>query len=133
MYIAELRGKLYRDQENKEDLLTSNVFSFLKYAPRDIFLYEYLNYLSVPVTKKDACDAKFLFWPTYDDYTEPDVVIIVVEYYLLFEVKLYSGFREETDITADQLSRELAINFPLSLERPWITRLSTFVLLYCRS
>lgn len=108
MYLAELRGKLSRDQENKEDLLTSNVFSFLKYTPRDIFLYEYLNYLSVPVTKNDACDAKFLFWPTYNDHTEPDVVIIVGEYYLLFEAKLYSGFGEETAITADQLSREFS-------------------------
>ena len=107
MYTAELRGKLSRDQENKEDLLTSNVFSFLKYTPRDIFLYEYLNYLGIPVTKKDAYGAKFLFWPTYDNHTEPDVVIIVGEYYLLFEAKLYSGFGEETDLTADQLSREL--------------------------
>lgn len=107
MYIAELRGKLSRDQENKEDLLTSNVFSFLKYAPRDIFLYEYINHLGIPVTKNGAHEAKFLFWTTYDDLTEPDVVILIGNYYLLFEAKLFSGFGEETEFSAGQLSREL--------------------------
>ena len=77
MYIAELRGKLSRDQENKEDLLTSNVFSFLKYAPREVFLFEYINYLGISITKEDARSAKFLFWTTYSDLTEPDVVIII--------------------------------------------------------
>lgn len=108
MYIAELRGKLSRDQENMEDLLTSNVFSFLKYAPRDIFLYKYINYLGFEVTKEDAREATFLFWTTYQDLTEPDVVVMIGDYYLLFEAKLYSGFGEETEFNAAQLARELA-------------------------
>ena len=29
MYLAEIRGKLSKDNENREDILTSNVFSFL--------------------------------------------------------------------------------------------------------
>ncbi len=107
MYIAELRGKLSRDQENKEDLLTSNVFSFLKYAPREVFLFEYINHLGMPVTEEDAHCANFLFWTTYSDHTEPDVVIIIGDYYLLFEAKLSSGFGEETEFSAAQLSREL--------------------------
>lgn len=107
MYIAELHGKLSRDHENREDLLTSNVFSFLKYAPRDIFLFEYINLLGIPVTKEDTHSAKFLFWTTYNDLTEPDVVIIIGDYYLLFEAKLYSGFGEETKNTSAQIVREL--------------------------
>lgn len=107
MYIAELRGKLSRDQENMEDLLTSNVFSLLKYAPRDIFLYKYINHLGVTVTQKDAREARFQFWPTYNDLTEPDVVILIGGHYLLFEAKLLSGFGQETETTDAQLLREL--------------------------
>ena len=107
MYIAELRGKLSRDQENMEDLLTSNVFSFLKYAPRDIFLYKYINHLGVAVTQTDARNARFQFWPTYNDLTEPDVVILIGGHYLLFEAKLLSGFGQETDTVDAQLLREL--------------------------
>lgn len=90
-----------------EDLLTSNVFSFLKYAPRDIFLYKYINHLGVEVTKKDAQNARFQFWPTYNDLTEPDVVILIGGHYLLFEAKLLSGFGQETDTVDAQLLREL--------------------------
>jgi hypothetical protein len=90
-----------------EDLLTSNVFSFLKYAPRDIFLFKYIKRLGFEVTKEDARKATFLFWTTYHDLTEPDVVVLIGDYYLLFEAKLYSGFGEETDLAATQLAREL--------------------------
>ena len=34
MYLAEIHGKLSMENENKEDILTSNVFSFFKYANR---------------------------------------------------------------------------------------------------
>ena len=76
MYIAELHGKLSRDNENKEDILTSNVFSFFKYAPRDIFLYRFVTgVLGLDITKEEARDAEFRFWPSYEDHTEPDVVM----------------------------------------------------------
>jgi hypothetical protein len=38
MYIAELKGKLSLTDERKEDILTSNVFSFFKYSTRKVFL-----------------------------------------------------------------------------------------------
>ncbi|MCK4819566.1 hypothetical protein KA005_27610 [bacterium] len=107
MYIAELRGKLSREQENKEDILTSNVFSFLKYAPRETFLIEYINSLGIPVSKEDSFRAKFLFWTTFRDLTEPDVVIVIGDYYLLFEAKLLLGFGEETEFSSAQLFREI--------------------------
>ncbi len=106
MYIAEIRGKLSSDLENKEDILTSNVFSFFKYAPRHIFLSEFLELLDIEVSKSELIEAKFIFWPTYEDGTEPDLVIIVGQFYLLIEAKYFSGFSQENELVSHQLERE---------------------------
>jgi hypothetical protein len=107
MYLAEIQGKFSLYNERKEDLLTSNVFSFFKYAPREIFLSKLLKTLSVPVALEDAVNAQFHFWPIYENNTEPDLVIVVGDYYLLFEAKYYSGFGQETITTGHQLVREI--------------------------
>ena len=107
MYIAELHGKLTRDQENKEDILTSNVFSFFKYTPRNIFLFSLIRSLGLDISVEDAEKAKFHFWPRYEDHTEPDLVIIIGKYYLLIEAKYFSGFGEETEDVKHQLMREI--------------------------
>ena len=107
MYIAEIKGKLSQRHENQEDILTSNVFSFLKYAPRELFLHAFLNKLGFKVSKEEAKKARFHFWPGYEDRTEPDLVIVVGSYYLLFEAKLHSGFGKETEGLDSQLRREL--------------------------
>ena len=107
MYLAEIQGKFSLYNERKEDLLTSNVFSFFKYAPRDIFLYKLLEILNIHVSMEDTAGAQFHFWPLYENNTEPDLVIIVGDYYLLFEAKYYSGFRQETITTEHQLVREV--------------------------
>jgi len=107
MYLAELRGKLSPGIESREDILTSNVFSFFKYASRDAFLKEYLKILGFNISEREAKDAKFLFWPRYEDYTEPDLVMIVGNYYLLVEAKYFSDFAEETQKTKAQLIREV--------------------------
>jgi hypothetical protein len=107
MYLAELRGKLSSRVEKMEDILTSNVFSFFKYSSRDIFLKEYLNSFGFQVSEKEAKEAEFRFWPHYEDGTEPDLVIIVGKYYILFEAKYYSGFGKKTETTEDQLKREI--------------------------
>ncbi len=71
MYLAEIQGKLSQRNENKEDILTSNVFSFFKYADRTIFLYHLITKsLGIDITKKDAQCAEFHFWPRYDDNTD---------------------------------------------------------------
>jgi hypothetical protein len=73
-----------------EDILTSNVFSFFKYARRDIFLKPYLeNVLGIPFTAEDLRETDFVFWPSYDDGTQPDLVMITGSYYLLFEAKYF--------------------------------------------
>jgi hypothetical protein len=108
MYLAELRGKLSPRIEASEDILTSNVFSFFKYDSRDVFLKEYLKILGFDISEREARGAKFLFWPRlYEDYTEPDLVMIVGNYYLLVEAKYFSDFAEGTQKTKAQLIREV--------------------------
>ena len=106
MYIAELQGKFSPKEERMEDILTSNVFSFFKYANREIFLYEFLKLLDIKVNPTDLNEAEFNFWPIYEDRTEPDIVIIVGDHYLLFEAKFNSGFGDGEDFSANQLIRE---------------------------
>jgi hypothetical protein len=107
MYQAELRGKLSEEDINSEDILTSNVFSFLKYCRRDIFLMRFLKELGLKCTMKDIDNAIFQFWPVYDNDTEPDVIIIIGNYYLLFEAKYKSGFMKETVTKEKQIIREI--------------------------
>ena len=107
MYLAELHSKLSSKLEGMEDLLTSNVFSFLKYSARKSFLKGYLEELGFAISDQEANDAEFIFWPRYEDKTEPDLVIIAGDYYLLIEAKYFSGFSEETSKTKAQLVREI--------------------------
>jgi hypothetical protein len=107
MYLAEIHGKLSGDNENKEDILTSNVFSFFKYTNRGAFFYPLLRLVGLDVSVEDCKQAEFRFWPTYPDRTEPDLVILVGRYYLLVEDKYLSGFGEETPKLKHQLEREV--------------------------
>ena len=107
MYLAEICEKLSPKVEGMEDILTSNVFSFFKYSKRTIFLKSLLDKLGISVDSKELKGAEFNFWPHFEDATEPDLVIIVGDYYLLFEAKLYSGFGEETIDKEEQLIREI--------------------------
>ena len=107
MYLAELHGKLSQRIERMEDILTSNVFSFFKYSTREIFLKGYLKKLGFDVSDQEATEAEFIFWPRFEENTEPDLVIIVGNYYLLIEAKYFSGFGGETDKTEAQLIREI--------------------------
>jgi len=77
MYLAELHGKLSSKTERLEDILTSNVFSFFKYSDRTIFLRRYLKMLGFSVSSEEASEAEFVFWPRYEENTEPDLVIRV--------------------------------------------------------
>jgi hypothetical protein len=97
MYRAELHGKLSRDLQQAEDILTSNVFSFYLYADRVHLQHLLRACAKVIVTVEEAQHAHFRFWPTFDDGTEPDVVIELGGYYVLIEAKLHSGFGEHSD------------------------------------
>ena len=103
MYQAELKGKLSRGVECKEDLLTSNVFSFLKYADRKLFLGQFLErFLHISITENEALEAEFYFWPTLENGVEPDVVIVAGDHYCLVEAK-YIG----SVLSVEQILKEL--------------------------
>jgi len=106
MYLAELKGKLPSKIAKSEDILTSNVFSFLKYSKRSVYLKAFLSLLDIAPTDIELLEADFIFWPSYDDNTEPDVIILVGAYYLLFEAKYFSDFGEETPTQKKQIIRE---------------------------
>ena len=97
MYLAKLHRKLSSKVQKMEDVLTSNVFSLFKYTDRGIFLKGYCDKLVFGVSEQKARDAEFLFWHRFEDNTEPDLVIKVGGYYLLFEAKYFSGFAEDPD------------------------------------
>lgn len=107
MYIAELKGKLSSSTEKMEDILTSNVFSFFKYSKRTLFLKSLLQEIDINITDDELEEADFIFWPQFDNSTEPDVVIIAGNYYILFEAKLYSDFGQESSTSKAQLIREI--------------------------
>lgn len=101
MYLAEIHGKLSAKLERKEDILTSNVFSFFKYSDRSKYLMSLIQEIGIEVSNEDLKKAEFIFWPKFDDRTEPDLVIIIGKYYLLFEAKYFSDF------SIDQIKREI--------------------------
>ena len=107
MIVAELRGKLSSRVERSEDILTSNVFSFFKYAARRVYLRELMTCIGISPTNEELDAAEFVFWPVFDDGTEPDVVVLVGDYYLLFEAKYFAQFGEDYVVNAGQFSREV--------------------------
>lgn len=106
MIQAELQGKISSRLDDAEDLLTSNVFSFFKYADRKTYLKIFLKDVGVLVSDRFLDDAEFRFWPRYDDSTEPDLVILVGGYYILIEAKHLSGFGVATHEKDCQINRE---------------------------
>ncbi|GFP18532.1 hypothetical protein HKBW3S03_00037 [Candidatus Hakubella thermalkaliphila] len=107
MYAAELHGKVPSGITRMEDILASNVFSFFKYANREIFLKGYLDRLGFKISSQEAIEAELIFWPRYEEKTEPDLVILTGNYYLLIEAKYLSDFGGETEKTKAQLTREI--------------------------
>lgn len=107
MFLAEIRGKLSSKQENSEDLLTSNVFSFFKYSQRNVYLTKLLKILNIECSEGELEDAQFNFWPTFDDRTEPDLVLIVGDHYVLIEAKLFADFGQKWEGGKSQIEREI--------------------------
>jgi hypothetical protein len=125
MIPAFLRGKLSREQENLEDLLTSCVFGVLRYLPVNEGLLPYLQLAKYPDGRMllehidSVSEAKYDFWPWLKERgsqgAEPDVLIQMLEetgkkYTLLVEAKFRSGkssfASEEASVPVDQLARE---------------------------
>ncbi len=107
MLLAVLNGKVPSKLLYSEDILTSNVFSFFKYADRTTYLKSLLALQAIYPTDAELINADFRFWPKYADHTEPDLVIIVGNYYILLEAKHRSDFGVKTEFRNDQISREM--------------------------
>lgn len=124
MYLAELHGKISSRISEREDILTSNVFSFFNYCQREYFLKSFLELIDIyDVSDKELTEAEFYFWPKYDDGTEPDLVLIVGKYYLLIEAKYGSSFSIDAN-GKNQLEREF-----ISGKKDADTKLKQFMLI----
>jgi hypothetical protein len=127
MIEALLHGKLSRDQENMEDILTSNVFGLMQFVPPDQGLFPFLamaitidgdhplNAL-VGITDGSKVRVKYIFWPEWL-HCEPDVVLEILlangnSLLIVIEAKYLSGKSSEADEIQerpnDQLAREWA-------------------------
>ncbi len=124
---AQLRGKLSRNEEDSEDLLTSNVFGSLKYVPKEAGIVPILSLVKNidgdPLKLDAVADIKYDFWPWIERVKghgcEPDVLIIAKQsnnnkVMILVESKYFSGksnsenSEEEAEryMIHDQLARE---------------------------
>jgi len=131
MIDALLHGKFSRNQENMEDILTSNVFGILKYNSDRRPLLQFLSKATSTngqppfSTFPDSAEIHFEFWPWLNDIAggcEPDVLLRIKyvgrqNYLVLIEAKLWSGksslakppshFDNNSDaLVVDQLARE---------------------------
>lgn len=125
MLKALLHGKLSREQENMEDILTSNVFGLLEYLPPEDGLLPFLGMAQT----KDGCrplaglvdpvTARTTYWPWWENEgcagCEPDCVIDLRaadgrRQLVAVEAKFLSGKSSEADekepVPVDQLARE---------------------------
>ena len=126
MFIAQIRHKLTRQEEQMEDLLTSNVFGLWRYIPPELGLTQFLGTarridgqsLIVPT---QIGKAQLDFWPRLQEFgsngAEPDVLINLVspegrKLLILVEAKFLSGKSSEPnddELPNDQLAREMQI------------------------
>ncbi len=124
MLQAMLHGKLSREQENMEDLLTSQVFGTLKYAAPHEGLLPWLRHAEDLdghrpfVDVSERCAVLYKLWPCWTEPDcfgcEPDAVLEIaaenLQMIVAVEAKHLSGKSSEADATveapADQLARE---------------------------
>ena len=133
MLQALLNGKLSREQENMEDILTSNVFGLLKYVEHNLALFPFFRKAidinnHHPLENLIGKNAKvnYEFWPSWGEEhckkCEPDVVLTIdtedtadPNYLIAIEAKLFSGKSshatndvgsEDKQPATDQLGKE---------------------------
>jgi hypothetical protein len=127
MLQAILHGKLSREEEGMEDLLTSSVFGLMKYVPLNSVLLPFLGLAYDPLSSGSLREwlteivgvEDWRFWPYLTSQgcnpCEPDVDILLKrsdgsETWILIEAKYGSGkssFARKADMPPmDQLARE---------------------------
>jgi hypothetical protein len=122
MLKALLHGKLSREQENMEDIVTSNVFGTVQYLANSSDLIQFLSKAALlnretgqeglPLGDLPSnAHIEFEFWPWLNDHVcagcEPDVLLRVDSggdrrYLILIEVKYHSGKSSEASETTEQ-------------------------------
>ena len=127
MLQAMLHGKLTRQEEGMEDLLTSNTFGLMKYLQNQEVLYHFLSLAWNPISNiylknwiiDSDLDVQMSFWPTLSSKgctpCEPDVLINFrykneTRIIILIEAKYHSS-KSSTELENinppnDQLARE---------------------------
>jgi hypothetical protein len=127
MLQAMVHGKLTREEEGMEDLLTSNAFGLMKYLPPESAVFPFLSLAKDPLSGttlhdwlKDAIQVKeWYFWRHLHApgciSCEPDVELFILNRddtitWLLIEAKYHSGKSspalEGESRPNDQLARE---------------------------
>jgi hypothetical protein len=124
MLKALLKGKLSRDQENMEDILTSNVFGVMEYLDQHSVLLAFLSQATSPEERNPFRDlssdlkVEYKFWPWLKksgcEGCEPDVLIRIAcaddrRFVVLIEAKYWSeksSEKGEGERLGDQLARE---------------------------
>ena len=66
MNQAELNGNLPSSASDREDFLTSKVFSSLKYSHRPTYLRQFLRLAGLNIKTSELQRITFEFWPNYD-------------------------------------------------------------------
>lgn len=121
MLYAQLGGKLRWEQENLEDLLTSNVFGAFKHVSVSLGLVPFLRRAEgaharelIDAVADEITDVSYEFWPRLAS-CEPDVLIRLSpaggpRLLVLVEAKFRSGKSSEASAAdrpiSDQLARE---------------------------
>jgi hypothetical protein len=98
MTIAEIHGKLPSEFENKEDLLTSDVFGTLKNIDRQMGLGNFLRCMNIPFSKDELENTEFLFWEEMENgkiKRIPDVIIKTSSKLIFVEAKYKSPIDEK--------------------------------------
>jgi hypothetical protein len=126
MINALLKGKLSAEQENMEDILTSNVFGLLRYLPPQDGLFRLLARAEnldgarplQDLLKSRTANVSYQFWPLWQPQQgypcEPDVVLHTetesFNALIAIEAKYLSGKSSTADeskvLPTDQLARE---------------------------
>lgn len=109
---AEVHGKVDPAStlpgDRMEDTLTDAVFSTLTYLPAEVFAAVLSRVLPASVRPTDLTEPLVQFWPSFPSGTEPDVVVTVAGWMVVFEAKYQSPFSKGEEDADHQLVREWA-------------------------
>lgn len=131
MIHALLYGKLSREQENMEDILTSNVFGLMRYLPFNQGVIPFLK-KSVPFVGEcahlfeylsDDVDVEYEFWPRWSEpgcrACEPDLVLRIQAGARLCLICIEAKFRSGKSSMTDSEQGEHENNSGDQLVREW--------------